>query len=104
MRYAITLFLLTISAFAQSGPACRVTFSVVRKDSVGDLLTGFRQETRDWFQKKMAKKYSDVCYSEGETDIVLFFSASPAVFHGVRTYSQSQTTESPVQGTVTAAT
>jgi len=97
----MSLVLLTVSAFAQSGPSCRVTFSVVRKDSAGDLLTGFRLETRDWFQKKMAKKYPDVCYSESETGVVLFFSASPAVFHGVHTYSNTQTTQSPVQGTVT---
>jgi len=104
MRYFVAYLFFLASAFAQSSQPCRVTFSVVRKDSVGNLLTGFRPETKEWFQKKMAKKFPDVCYSEGDTDTVLFFSATPAVFHGVHEYSTSNTTSAPTQGTITDTT
>lgn len=93
--------LLTTASFAQTVPACKVTFAVVRQyqDQVGDVQVGFSPKAREWFHKKMAKKYPDVCYSEGETSVVLFFSSTPTVFHGVRILSS--TSNSPITGTIT---
>jgi hypothetical protein len=79
------------------------TFAVVRKDEAGDLLNGFRPKTLEWFEKKMVKKYPGVCYSEDAANatVVLFFSAIPAVYHGVRTISTTDTSSSPVNGSIT---
>jgi hypothetical protein len=106
MRYLSVLLLFSTLDFAQVGQPCKVTFAVVRKDEAGDLLNGFQPKTLEWFQKKMVKKYPSVCYSDDPADapVVLFFSAAPAVYHGVRTISTSDTSQSPVTGTVTDST
>lgn len=102
MRYLVALLFMCASGVCQDFiPACKVTFSVVRQDSAGAMISGFRPELKQWFEKKMAKKYPEVCYSDGDSDVVLFFSATPAIYHGVRTYTTSDTTTSPVTGTVT---
>jgi hypothetical protein len=103
MRYLSVLLLLSTLGFAQAGQTCKVTFAVVRKDEAGDLLNGFRPKTLEWFEKKMVKKYPGVCYSEDAANatVVLFFSAIPAVYHGVRTISTTDTSNSPVNGSIT---
>ena len=107
MRYLsglLLLLLLSTSGFAQAGQTCKVTFAVTYvKMKRATFLNGFQPKTSEWFQKKMVKKYPSVCYSDDPADatVVLFFSAAPAVYHGVRTISTSDTSQSPVTGTVT---
>jgi hypothetical protein len=100
MKRILLLPMLAGIAFAQTPQPCKVTFAVVRQyqDQAGDQQLGFNAKTRDWFQKKMAKKYPDVCYTEGDASVILFFSSTPSVFHGVRVVSS--TSSSPVSGTV----
>lgn len=95
---AILLF--TASCLGQS-QQCKVTFSVVAKDDLNNMRQGFAPKTLEWFQKKMVKKYPDVCYSAGASPIVLFFSGRPAIYHGVQTLSSTSTNDNPVTGTVT---
>jgi hypothetical protein len=97
------LLLLASAALAQNRSYCKVTFSVVTKDALNNYTQGLSPKAREWFQKKMTKKYPDVCYSEDAVPVVLFFSSKPAVHHGVRTYSTTTTQSNPVQGTVTDA-
>lgn len=99
MKNAI-LLLLTSLSFAQ----CKVTFSVVVKDNLNNVRQGFGPKTFEWFQKKMTRKYPDVCYSTGTPPVVLFFSAKPDTYHGIRHYSTSETHNNPVNGTVTDTT
>jgi hypothetical protein len=97
----LILALLSLSALAQSNVPCKVTFSVVVKDDLNNMHQGFGPKTLDWYQKKMVKKYPGVCYSQSASPVVLFFSSSPAVYHGVKQYSTTETHNDPVQGTVT---
>ncbi len=103
MKTLLVVACLLGSCWAQPAQPCKVTFAVVRKDDAGDLINGFRPKTLEWFQKKMAKKYPAVCYSDepDSSEIVLFFSQTPAVYHGWRTYSSTSTSQSPITGTVT---
>lgn len=101
----VTIFLLLASAaFAQSPSPCKVTFDVVTKDDLNNYKQGLSPKAHEWFQKKMRKKYPDICYSQDAVPIVLFFSAKPATYHGVHTYSTTTTQSNPVQGTVTDTT
>src|SRR5262249_53362299 len=53
-------------------------------------------------QKKVAKKYPDVCYTENPTaELVLYISMAPATYHGYRTITHQNTTQNPTSGTVT---
>jgi hypothetical protein len=99
MRYAAVLLLGSLSCFAQSQPACKVTFSVVAKDDLNNTHQGFRPKTLEWFQKKMVKKYPDVCYSLGASPVVMFFSSRPATYHGTRT--ETSTERSHTEGQIT---
>lgn len=101
MRHLVTILLLLAPAVAQA--QCKVTFAVVRQIQPDELVNGFQSKTLEWFQKKVAKKYPDVCYTAdpASTNVVLFFSETPAVYHGFRTVVTSDTSRSPVSGTVT---
>ena len=95
-RFAPVL-LLTASCLTQPTPLCKVTFSVVAKDDLNNIRQGFSPKTLEWYQKKMTKKYPDICYTPAASPVVMFFSATPATYHGVRTLS----TDNPVKGSVT---
>jgi hypothetical protein len=53
-------------------------------------------------QKKLSN-YGDVCYTADETtaDYVFFVHTKPAVYHGVRTTTNTHTDTNPVNGTIT---
>lgn len=104
MRYVVALLLLSGVGVCQKAPTfngCKLTFAVARIDDLGNTLPNFRQETAEWFQKKIAVKYPEICYTEKDSDVVMVFSSRPAVYRGVRRVSNSNTTESPIHGTVT---
>jgi hypothetical protein len=97
----LVAFLLLLCSAALAEEPCVVKFSVVRMDDLNNVEQGFSPKTLDWFEKKMAKKHPGLCYDPGAAPVVLFFSAKPAVYHGVRTVTTSSTHNDPVNGTVT---
>jgi len=97
MRHILLIVLLALPCAAE----CRVKFSAVYKDDLNNVQQGFGPKTLEWYEKKMTKKYPDVCYDPGPAPVVLFFSSRPAVYHGVKKYSTTTTQDNPVHGTVT---
>jgi hypothetical protein len=101
-------------AWANKNPVqtCTARFAFVSVDRLGNVYRELApgNEPKE-IQKKMAEaqkklnKYGDVCYTADETgaDYVFFVHTTPAVYHGVRTTSNTSTdTESnPVNGTIT---
>ena len=90
------------SASAQSKPSCN-NFTVVTVDRLKNVKQGLSDNDARWFQKKIAKKYPDLCYAApAETvPIVFFITVTPDVYHGTRVVQSESTHADPVSGTVT---
>lgn len=82
--------------------ACQTKFSVVREDHLKNISQGLSKKDIKWFQKKIEKKYPDVCYVPPAPDVplVFFITDTPAVYHGTRVERDTETHDSPVTGTI----
>lgn len=102
MRLSLSVFLLPVffvgSAFSQTQD-CKARFSVVWKDPLNNVKQGFSPDDLKWFQKKMTKKYPDVCYDSGAAPVVFYVAAKGSTYHGTRVVSS--TNSNPVNGTIT---
>ncbi len=100
----LSLVFIAVPALAnqQKPPAsCKTKFTVVREDALQNVTQGLPPKDVEWFQKKIQKKYPEVCYAAPGPDVPLVFylTLTPDTYHGTRVVTQSQ--ESPVTGTVT---
>jgi hypothetical protein len=109
MKFTLGLFLalaLAASVLANKNPVrdCKVSFAFVYVDRLDNTNRGIQGKQLQDVQKKLSK-YGDVCYStdEAAADYVFFVHTKPAVYHGVRTTSDTSThTDSnPLNGTIT---
>jgi len=75
-KLALGLGLMALLASVARGQTCKVSFSVVWKDQLNNTRQGLSASDLIWFQKKMAKKYPDVCYLEPSAPLHLVFSIS----------------------------
>lgn len=109
MKPALSLLL----ALAAAAPAlahkkpvqdCKVSFAFVYIDRLDNTNRGLQGKKLQEVQEKLSK-YGDVCYTANETaaDYVFFVHTKPAVYHGVRTTSDTSThtDTNPISGTIT---
>jgi hypothetical protein len=82
---------------------CRTQFTVVQEDYLKNITQGLSKKQVKWFEKKIEKKYPDVCYVAPARDVplVFFIVDTPAVYHGSRVETHEETHDTPVTGTVT---
>ncbi|HVA17815.1 MAG TPA: hypothetical protein VMV59_08905 [Candidatus Dormibacteraeota bacterium] len=82
---------------------CKTYFSVVSEDTLKNMQQGLAKKDVEWFEKKIEKKYPEVCYAPPSPDVhlVFFITVTPDVYHGTRVVTDTQTQDSPVTGTVT---
>lgn len=102
MRYlALMMLLAAVPCLAQS--PCKASFSLVTKDTLGNITQGLPQKDAEWFEKQIRKKYPDVCYAapSPEVHLVFFITVTPDVYHGTRVETSTNTQETPVSGTIT---
>lgn len=102
---ALTLCM-PLAGFAQKGRsdnACKVSFSVSTVDTLNNVNQGLSKSDASWFQKKIQKKYPDVCYVAPGPGVSVFFfvAVTPAVYHGTRVVTTTSKHEDPLSGTVT---
>jgi hypothetical protein len=109
MKLALSLLLglvLVVPASAKKKPVqdCKVSFAFVYVDRLDNTNRGIHGKPLKQVEDKLSK-YGDVCYSADETaaDYVFFVHTTPAVYHGVRTTSDTSThtNSNPVSGTIT---
>ncbi|HEV2416543.1 MAG TPA: hypothetical protein VGX94_01945 [Terriglobia bacterium] len=89
---------------------CETQFTIVREDALKNLTQGLSRKQAEWYEKKIQKKYPDVCYVDPAPDVplVFFISETIAVYHGtqiMKTRSRSETTfnaDTDVTGDVNA--
>lgn len=86
-----------------SSQTCRVSFSVVKQDTLKNVTQGLSSNDEKWFQKKLAKKYRDVCYAAPSPSVpfVFLIIVTPDTYHGTRVETQTSQQSNPVSGTVT---
>jgi len=74
MKSLALVFGLTLSLTATAaGQGCEANFTVVWKDQLNNVRQGLSADDLKWFQKKMAKKYPGVCYSDPSPSVPLTF-------------------------------
>jgi len=81
---------------------CKVKFAFVYVDRLDNTNRGLQGKQLKQVEEKLSK-YGDVCYTSDENtaDYVFFVHTTLAVYHGVRTTSDTSTHSDPVSGTVT---
>lgn len=93
-------------ALARKKPVqdCKVSFAFVYVDRLNNTNRGLQGKQLKEVQDKLSN-YGDVCYTADEltADYVFFVHTTPAVYHGVRTTSNTSThtDTNPVSGTIT---
>jgi hypothetical protein len=93
---------LVAGASAQAKSSCTY-FTVVIKDTLGNVKQGLSPDGVKWFQKKVANKYPSVCYAEPvpTVPVVFYITVTPDVYHGTRVVNNTSTQSTPVNGTIT---
>lgn len=114
MKIWIAVFsLLATTAIAKSKdkgdarPRCATVYSVVQKDTLGNIQQGLGKEKNlNWAMKDLEKKYPDVCYAPPDPSVktVFFITITPATYHGTKVETQTESHETPTSGTVTDTT
>jgi len=77
-KLALALGLTLLLTGRANGQGCKLNFSVVWTDQLNNTRQGLSADDLKWFQKKMAKKYPDVCYSDPSPSVPLVFFISQA--------------------------
>ena len=72
------------------------------KDTLGNLDQGLKSKDAEWVRSKLGPKYPDLCYSNSSNSTLVFFiRITPAVYHGTRPQTNTNTSTAPVSGTIT---
>ena len=104
VRLFLVLALVTPALAKKPEQTCKVIFGFVYIDRLDNTYKGIQGKELKEVQKRLSN-YGDVCYTDDEkgADYVFFVHTKPAVYHGVRTTSDTSThTDSaPVTGTIT---
>jgi hypothetical protein len=99
----VLAFLLCASAHTKENDApCKVDFSVVTKDQLGNIKQGLSEKQSGEIAKNLAKKYPGVCYVAPAHGVPLVFlvTISTATHHGTETDTDTSTQNVPVHGEV----
>jgi hypothetical protein len=107
VKFTLRIFFALVAAtpaFADKKPVqtCKVNFAVVYVDRLDNTYRGLQGKQLPDVQKKLSN-YGDVCYTadENAADYVFFVHTKPAVYHGVRTTTNTDTHTNPINGTIT---
>lgn len=70
----IAIVFVGLPSCAQStdGP-CSIKFSLAERDTLGNVNVGFSLDGQKWFEKKVSKRYPNVCYTEQKPNIGIWF-------------------------------
>ena len=83
---------------------CKVTFGLECTDSLGNDLRGIHEKKHLKQVQSKLNKYGDVCYTDDHlnADYIFYVHTKPATYHGVRTFSNTEThtDTAPMSGTM----
>ncbi|MGH9609828.1 MAG: hypothetical protein ACRD34_09160, partial [Bryobacteraceae bacterium] len=82
---------------------CKVLFSVVQEDALGNVQQGLTPKQLEWFEHKVQGKRPNVCYAPPapQVRIVLVIAVREDAYHGTRVVTSTSTHANPVDGTIT---
>ena len=77
-RYWTALFLAVClvtspSHAQQKAISCTIKFSFAQRDTLGNVDIGFAPADQHWFEKKVTKKYPNVCYTDQKANEGIWF-------------------------------
>lgn len=95
----LAVLLLFFSASAWASQPCVITYSVIQKDTLGNVTEGVNGKNLKWLTKDLEKKYPGVCYAPPDPSVttVLVIMAVPETYHGTRVV----TTQGDTSGRIT---
>jgi hypothetical protein len=107
--WALLVVPMSASAKAKDNgrPHCATVYTVIQQDTLGNVEQGLRDPKNvKWADKKLEKKYPDVCYAlpDQKVKTVFVITVTPATYHGTRVLTDTTTNETPTSGTVTDTT
>jgi hypothetical protein len=83
---------------------CKVTFGLECTDSLGNDLREIHEKKHLKQVQSKLNKYGDVCYTDDHlnADYIFYVHTKPATYHGVRTFSNTEThtDTAPMSGTI----
>jgi hypothetical protein len=93
--FAFTLVGLVSPTFAKKPEPCKIQFTVVQVDALGNVQQGISAATRKELDKKLGKKYPGICYAEPSESVELVFYmdfSQKGTYHG----SETRTSSTPI--------
>jgi len=90
--------LLLCPAPAWAAQPCVIKYSIIQKDTLGNVTEGITGKDLKWLTKDLEKKYPSVCYASPDPSVttVLVITSVPETYHGTRVV----TTEGDSSGNV----
>lgn len=90
-------------AQSTDGP-CSIKFSLVERDTLGNVNVGFSPDGQKWFEKKVSKRYPNVCYTEQKPNIGIWFYISVSTQTQESATATTRTSPNGVGGTTSNTT
>lgn len=80
---------------------CVITYSIIEKDTLGNVNQGASGKTLKWLTDDLERKYPGVCYALPSPNVrtVLLITVAPAVYHGTRLISNNEDTTGHISDT-----
>ena len=101
MRSCSLVFLMSATAWPMTGSAktsahqpCVITYSIIERDTLGNVNQGESGKTLKWLTDDLERKYPGVCYAPPSPNVrtVLLITVVPAVYNGTRLVTNSADT------------
>jgi hypothetical protein len=75
-------------------PHCSTSYTVVEKDTLGNVKQGGPDKSLKWLQVDLEKKYPGVCYAPPTPSVttVFYISIAPATYNGTRIVTNTANT------------
>ena len=91
---SVTACLMTSSAKTSARQPCVITYSIVERDTLGNVNQGESGKTLKWLTDDLERKYPGVCYASPSQSVrtVFLITVVPAVYNGTRLVTNSADT------------
>lgn len=109
MRKLLLLLLFTAPAFASKKsdrPVCATTYSILEKDTLGNVNQGANDKNLKWLQGDLEKKYPDVCYRPPSPAVTTVFvvTVEGSTYNGSRVVANTANSSGSVTNTTNGNT
>lgn len=83
---------------------CSIKFSLAERDTLGNVNIGFSPDGRKWFEKRVSKRYPNICYTEQKPNVGIWFYISVSTQTQESATATTRTSPNGVGGTTSNTT